>query len=243
MKSPLRKEKEIKKILHFNDIQPRNLEKKSLVCYSRVKLHMKKEKDKVYKIDDFYQSKKRMRSIGKILAMIISILILLILFFNGTLMIKSLVSPEEIPDFFGLKSFVIVSESMEPTIMTGDAIFVKEVKEEELKVGDIISFHTGNIINSHRIIEIVKDGENTKYRTKGDHNQLEDKELVSYEQIEGKYQFRIAGFGKFMEILKSKVTLVILLIILVVLSAYQVKIAKRKLKRKEKRYEFNHKTS
>ena len=154
-------------------------------------------------------------------------------------MIKSYINPTEIPDFFGFKSFVIISESMEPTIMTGDAILVKEVKKEELKVKDIISFQDGDSINTHRIVEILEDNGIIKYKTKGDNNKKEDKELVTYDKIEGVYQFRIKGFGKIVEMIKNKMTLVVLLIILVLISACQVRINKRRLTRKEKRYEYN----
>ena len=176
---------------------------------------------------------------GKVISILLYIIIIPIIIFNFTLIIKSFINPNETPDFFGLKSFVIVSKSMEPTIMTGDAILVKKVQQEELKINDIISFQDENSVNTHRIIEITQENGVTKYTTKGDNNKNPDKEKVTYDKIEGKYQFRINGFGKVTEILKNKVTLVILLIILVLVSIYQVRLAKRKLIRKEKRYEYN----
>lgn len=193
----------------------------------------------MYKINDFDKSSKNMYIIGKTVSILLYTIIIPIIIFNFTLIIKSFINPNETPDFFGLKSFVIVSESMEPTIMTGDAIFVKSVEEKELKVNDIISFQDGNSVNTHRIVEITRENGVTKYTTKGDNNKNPDKEKVTYDQIEGKYQFKINGFGKVTEILKNKVTLVVLLVILVIISIYQVRLAKRKLIRKEKRYEYN----
>ena len=154
-------------------------------------------------------------------------------------MIESYINPTEVPDFFGFKSFVIVSESMEPTIMTGDAILVKKVKQEDLKVNDIISFQDKDFINTHRIIEIINNNGITKYKTKGDNNKREDKNQITYSKIEGVYQFRIKGFGKTVEILKNKITLVVLLIALVLISTCQVRINKKRLARKEKRYNYN----
>lgn len=193
----------------------------------------------MYKIKDFDKSSKNMYLLGKIISIFICILIIPIILFNLTLFIKSCINPNEIPDFFGFKTFVIVSESMEPTIMVGDAIFVKEVKQEDLKEKDIISFQDKEDINTHRIIKITEDNGVTKYTTKGDNNKSEDKEKITYDKIEGVYQFSIKGFGKIIEMLKNKITLVVLLLVLVLISAYQVRISKKRLKRKEKRYEYN----
>lgn len=193
----------------------------------------------MYRISDFEKSSKRMFIFEKLVMILLYIIIIPIIIYNLTLMIKSYINPTEIPDFFGFKSFVIISESMEPTIMTGDAILAKEVKQEELKVKDIISFQDGDSINTHRIVEILEDNGIIKYKTKGDNNKKEDKELVTYDKIEGVYQFRIKGFGKIVEVIKNKITLVVLLIVLVLISACQVRINKKRLTRKEKRYEYN----
>lgn len=154
-------------------------------------------------------------------------------------MVKSLIDPGEIPDFFGIKSFVIVSKSMEPNIMVGDAIFVKQVEEQNLSKGDIISFRDGQDINTHRIVDIIHENGETFYKTQGDNNRSADRELITFDKIEGKYQFKINGFGKFNELLKNRITLVILLVILILISVYQVRLSKRKLSRKEKRYNYN----
>ena len=44
-----------------------------------------------------------------------------------------------------------------------------------------------------------------------------------------------------LELLKDKITLIILLIILVLISLVQVRMSKKRLRRKEKRYEYNKK--
>ena len=195
----------------------------------------------MYKISSFEKSKKTLSILGKIISILICIIIIPIIIVNITLLIKSYFNPNEISDIFGFKTFVIVSKSMEPTIMTGDAIVVKEVNPEDLKVGDIISFRDGNSINTHRIVEIVSDNGKKRFRTKGDNNKNVDKELVTTSKVEGTYQLRIKGFGKIIKILNSKITLVILLTFLILILIYEVRISKRKLARKEKRYEYNKK--
>lgn len=194
----------------------------------------------MYRTSNFNRNSKMMHMLKKIISILIYITIIPIIIYNLTLMMKSYINPIEIPDFLGFKSFVIVSESMETTIMKGDAIFVKNAaRQEDIKINDIISFHNKDEIITHRIVEIVKEEGKTKYITKGDNNRKEDKEHITYDRIEGVYQFKISGFGKIVEILKDKVTLIILLIILVLISLLQVRTSKKRLKRKEKRYEYN----
>ena len=129
----------------------------------------------MYKISDFYKSSKHTYIIIKTINILIYIIIIPILIFNFTIFIKSYIKPNETPDFFGYKSFVVVSESMEPTIMTGDAIFTKNIEQQDLKINDIISFRQGNEIITHRIVDIVDIDGIVNYKTKGDNNKNVDK--------------------------------------------------------------------
>lgn len=200
----------------------------------------KEKGENMYKIDKVQKEKQRINTIEKIISTILYIVLIPIIIFNFTLIIKSFIKPNETPDFFGYKSFVIVSGSMEPTIKKGDAILVKDVPEEEIKVNDIISFTTEvNQTNvTHRIVNVEEDDGVKKYTTKGDNNNVEDKEKITYQQIEGKYQFKINQFGIVINILKSKITLVVLILLIVGISCYKGKIEKKKEERREKRRKY-----
>ena len=193
----------------------------------------------MYRIINFEKSGKKIYIIKKILLLIIYLIIIPIIAINFIILIKSYIAPNEIPSIFGIKTFVIISKSMEPTIMTGDAIFTKEPKKESIKVNDVISFHDKQDINTHRIINILTENGITKYITKGDNNKNPDKYKVTFDKIEGVYQFKLVGFGKIANIIKSKTTLVILLIFLILISLDQVKVSRKKLLRKERRYLYN----
>ena len=195
----------------------------------------------MYKIRDYKEIKNRNEKIKKIISIFIYIIIIPIIVINITLIVNSFIKPNKIPDFIGYKNFVIVSESMEPTIMVGDAIFVKKVPEKEIKINDIISFHDGECINTHRIVGVSEENGIKMYRTKGDNNRGEDKEKVSYSQIEGKYLFKINNFGNLIKVLQSKVTLAIL-ILLVCLNTYfnyRLKYKRKARREKRKKYEQN----
>lgn len=128
---------------------------------------------------------------------------------------------------------------MEPTIKKGDAIFVKEVAKEEIKINDIISFVTKENTNvTHRVIKMEEENGIRKYTTKGDNNNTEDKEKVEYRQIEGKYEFKINQFGIITKMLKSKITLIFLVVMIILISCYKGRIQKKKIERSKKRKKY-----
>ena len=87
-----------------------------------------------------------------------------------------------IPFLIGYKPLVVLSGSMEPTFKTGSVIYYKHVLEEDIKVGDVITFKMGDSLVSHR----VKSIENKMYETKGDANNASDATRISYSDIVGK---------------------------------------------------------
>lgn len=192
----------------------------------------------MYKIHDYIKENNKIQKIKKTISFVLYMIIIPILFINFTLIIKSFINPNKIPSFLGYKNFIIVSESMEPTIMVGDAIFIKQVNENEIKINDIISFHDGKDINTHRIIGIYEENNIKYYRTKGDNNKNEDKQKITYNQIEGKYQFKISNFGFVLNILKSKITLFILLFIVFFDIYFTYRIKQKKINRKQKRKQY-----
>ena len=192
----------------------------------------------MYQVNKIAKEKQRATRIWKIFSIIIYIIIIPIVIINFTLIIKSFINPNETPSILGYKNYIIVSGSMEPTIMTGDSIFVRKVPEDEIKVNDIISFQDGETITTHRIIEITEENGMKKYTTKGDNNHVKDKNKVTYEEIEGKYQFKINGVGTMLHLLQNKIILILLIFILIGYYWYSHRISNRKKERKEKRKKY-----
>ena len=87
---------------------------------------------------------------------------------------------------FPVRPYVILTGSMEPVIYAGDVVLVQRNDTEDLKVGDIIQFSSGNDYIFHRIIGIVEEHGKILYQTKGDNNSAEDSELVEAGNIKGR---------------------------------------------------------
>ncbi len=193
----------------------------------------------MYKLLKINMNNKRLKTIVKVISILIYIITIPIIIFNMTLIIKSYINPNETPSFFGYKNYTIVSRSMENTINKNDVIIIKEVSQNEINKNDIIAFYQNNQVITHRIVDVIEDNGVIKYVTKGDNNVHEDKELVTYEQIEGKYQFKLNGFGVILRILQNLVTLIILIIILILNCLYGYNRKRKKEIRKQKRQIYN----
>lgn len=85
---------------------------------------------------------------------------------------------------FPIQFFIITSGSMSPYIETGEMIIT--LKKSYYKVNDVITFlENESYFVTHRIIRKEKDG----FVTKGDFNNIEDKNIVKNSQIKGKVIF------------------------------------------------------
>ena len=143
-----------------------------------------------------------------------------LLLINVTLIVKSYTSPDKVPDFLGYKPFIVLSGSMEPSIMTGDMVFVKETDPDSLKVGDVIAYKSGSAVVTHRIVEVKSENCETRYVTQGDANNAADQSLVKPADVEGIYQRRVAGAGNlamFMQTTTGMILFVVCPLVLFVL--------------------------
>lgn len=133
-------------------------------------------------------------------------------------------------------AYVVLSGSMLPTIQIKDIVVTKKVPEEELKVGDIITFISpdprfGGISVTHRIREKYYDDSlgSYSYRTKGDYNNVADSVLVPNSNVLGKVILKIPKLGYLQDILSSKGGLIIVVLIpcLIILSYDIMKVFKK----------------
>lgn len=99
-----------------------------------------------------------------------------------------------LPKAFHMKAYVVTSSSMEPAITAGSVIYISEYKEDEsVSPGDIVSFHAGDVMVTHRIVSVDHAGGTVT--TRGDANQVPDLTPVPFGAVEGKVRFHIPGIG------------------------------------------------
>lgn len=148
-----------------------------------------------------------------------------------------------------MKLFVVLSESMVPVMLVGDAIIVEHVNTEDIGVGDIVAFYRGEkTIVSHRVVEIYGSGNDIVFQTKGDNVKSEDPFVVKSEDVIGKAVFKIPYIGYLTKFSKKPILFLIFTIIPSIIiifdevrkmtkSSMQIKRMEREQKRMKKKEE------
>lgn len=176
-----------------------------------------------------------------VLNAIIYPIVIIILICNIILMIQKMYKPNEIPNVLGYKMFIIVSGSMEPDLNIGDIAVVQKTSEENLQKGDIITFSESDYQVTHRIVDIIKDENEISYQTKGDANTANDSGTVKFENVEGKYVFKIPKIGLMILGIQNINVMAGLVFIIYIIYCISSEKEDRKKARREKRKEFDKK--
>lgn len=103
--------------------------------------------------------------------------------------------------FLNIRSYVVLTGSMEPTISTGSIVFTRS--STQYKPQDIITYQSGTAFVTHRILESIVKSKRHMYLTKGDANRNPDKVPVVPSSIIGKVFFHIPRIGTIIRILQS----------------------------------------
>jgi signal peptidase len=113
-----------------------------------------------------------------------------------------------IPVAFHWEPTIVMSGSMEPTVMTGDVIVAMPISKDKLnesvKVGHVLlakdALNPGALI-THRVVKILPD--NAGYITKGDANESVDINTLLPENIKGVERIRVPYIGIPIQALKT----------------------------------------
>lgn len=111
---------------------------------------------------------------------------------------------------FGYSAFIVLSDSMKATDFdAGDLVLIKKTDPSTLKEGDIISFQSpdesnyGEIV-THKIRKVTTDEDgNPGFVTYGTTTDSNDRGIVTYNLVIGKYQCHIPNVGAFFQFLKT----------------------------------------
>lgn len=190
-----------------------------------------------YNIDKIEKRNRRKRKIQKTFKRLFFVLLIIFLY-NIFLITKTTLDNKETKGILGYKAYIITTDSMKPTIRTGDIVIIKNIKEENLKIDDIITFKRDKDIITHRLIEIQETEQGKRFITKGDNNNVKDLKEVLYNEIEGVKVLSIPKVGNLILALEDN-TYIILIINVILIIYVNTKRAeeKRKIRREKKKIE------
>lgn len=117
------------------------------------------------------------------------------------------------------KGYSVQSNSMAPEFGAGSVVFVRRVKAEDLREGDIVTVHATNesMAFTHRIKRIDRD--NSLIYTKGDNNSSEDPMPTDISLVVGRVWFSLPFLGSIAAVMQSRMFLVSLALIAMLLVA------------------------
>lgn len=115
------------------------------------------------------------------------------------------------PILNNIRSYVVLSGSMSPTIPTGSVIYTQKLPK--YTVADVIAFTRGDQTITHRI-QIAReiDGQ-TNFQTQGDANDSLDQEAVAQDKVLGKVFIKALYIGYLVMFLKSAAGFFVLIIL------------------------------
>ena len=106
------------------------------------------------------------------------------------------------PCIFNHYIFVVLTNSMEDTIMVGEVVFVKRAAFSNVNIGDIISFIDINPSDAvygqyitHRVVGIDKKNDSYVFKTKGDNNLEPDNYDIFQNEVVGIVIYNIKYLG------------------------------------------------
>lgn len=156
-----------------------------------------------------------------IMGVVMCLILIPILIVNLTLIAKSYINKDEVPNIGGVFPLIVLTDSMVPEIYSGDLIVCTTAEAEDIKEKDIISFidpaGNGTSIVTHRVIEVINEDGEVFFRTQGDNNNTEDKQLVPAKNLVGIYKMTFAGAGNIAMFMQSTTGLIICVVLPVLL--------------------------
>lgn len=150
----------------------------------------------------------------RIVNVFVDILVVLILMVSIIVVMLSLTSKSSgVPNIFGIAPLSVQTESMKGTVDPGDLIFCTLTEiDDEFQKDDIVTFpielNGEKVLNTHRIVEVVKDQNITYYKTQGDNKETNpepDKDLQTSSTIVAKYTgTKIPGLGNVLSFIRTQ---------------------------------------
>lgn len=101
------------------------------------------------------------------------------------------------PELFGYRFMMVLSDSMAPEVRTGDLVVGRKPTPQTIEPGQIITYRsrTQSRLVTHRVVEVLKEGRQLAFITKGDANDLPDLTPVNGYDVTATYLFRVPFVG------------------------------------------------
>ncbi len=117
------------------------------------------------------------------------------------------------PKIMGGQGVIVLSGSMEPALPTGGLAFVEPLSANEIEVNDILTHRrnpNSSTLVTHRVVERIDGPNGLVFRTKGDANEVADRDLIPASTVVGRVVFDVPYVGHLVDSLKDRSTFYLL---------------------------------
>lgn len=149
-----------------------------------------------------------MRKLGRGIRILITAILALLIAVNVYTIFQRLVLKNGMPTVFGYTTAVIISGSMEDTIMENDMVVV--ARQVSYREGEIVMYQDkrGTYV-THRIIGTTDEG----FVTMGDNNPAEDPDIVPEKAIVGRVIYVIPKVGRVLDFFQTPYGIALLAVV------------------------------
>lgn len=148
-----------------------------------------------------------------VLGTVLCVVLVPILIINISLIVKSYLHKDEVPNLGGVFPLIVLTDSMYPEIQSGDLIICRTAEPETIQVGDIIAFFdpagSGSSVVTHRVAEVTEQDGSLAWKTRGDANNADDSVPVPADKLVGVYSRRIPGLGHVVMFMQTTAGLIV----------------------------------
>jgi signal peptidase len=167
------------------------------------------------------KNSKLLNIIYSILKIVVTIVLLLILF----VIIVQRVTNNNFA-IGGIRIFTIVSGSMVPEYTIGDILISENVTPDTIKIGDNITYlgekqELKNLIITHKVEQVIKDGDEYHFITKGIANEVADPE-INASQVYGKVIYKTIILSALCKIMNNNIAYFTIFAIVSILVSLQI---------------------
>lgn len=120
-----------------------------------------------------------------------------------------------ITPFFGWRTEIVLSGSMEPAIPTGSVVVSRPIAANEVREGDIIMFASlaGHSLTTHRVVKVEPTSDGFHFITKGDAVKGADINPVVPGQLVGIIVFCVPLLGYLIAFIRTPLGLILCIVV------------------------------
>ena len=164
--------------------------------------------EKLFEEDKKKKVSSKKTPLQKVRDVAVSIFTIIVIIACWYAIIVKIILKVDVPMVGGYSALIVLSGSMEPTIMTGEVIVIHA--EKDYKLRDILTYRDSGVLVTHRIVDMTDD----TFTTRGDANNTDDPPIKKSQAV-GKTIFHIPYLGKVILFVQSPVGLASVLAILI----------------------------